>query len=926
MKHFRLLFLNILVIALLCGCGSSKIKEQFNLIQSGKITVKGIGITYLNDSTILPPEFPAPNFQWIDTLAQSTNWSVFITNNSGKVLIKGKSDKGSWQPDSTEWESIKKYRQKGNYTFTVINEKPSNDRYSSGKITFTFSNDSVGAEIFFRAVTLPFSYAVKNVQSIEWYLGNVKGDKPRKMLDKLPVCGNCHSFSKGSPMLAMDVDYGNDKGSYAIAAAKDTCFLKPENIISWSYYKKEERNPTFGLLSQIAPNGEYVLSTIKDLSVFVAVDNNLAYSQLFFPIKGVIGIYDIKNKVFSDLPGADNPKYVQSNPSWSPDSKKVIFARTEAYVSERVRNAGRALLHLDDIKEFSSGEKEFKYSLYSIDFNNGKGGKAEPIEGASFNGKSNYFPKYSPNGKWVVFCQAENFMLLQPDSRLYIMPSGGGKPRLMRCNMNSMNSWHSFSPNGRWMVFSSKSRGLYTQLYLTHIDENGMDSPPVLLENLKFEKRACNIPEFFPGDADKFFAIKDAFSNTAPYYLQMATDNMDNKYFKRTWDNISKSISLDSSYLEAYFQRIILNGILKQSNSQVDRQDKYKARKLVDSLLVLHSNDEKLLLLNATLYSISGNTDLALKEANNVLKINPENFKAYELICSIYRKTNQKDKILPVYHKMRSLFPSKKDQLNNLIAAYYEENEQYNEALPLLNNLIADNPIDLNIRASRAGIYLKTKRFELAKKDLDYVITQKTLNYKCNQLMYNYYNSINKPIDANEEIYIVLDLIEKQINSNNENIELLFEKANILSNMKRWRDADDVYSKILGIFPYNYEALKEKARIKLTEKIWNDAIYYYNQLEKYYVPEEEFFNNKAIAYINLGNYDQALLQLNKTIEINPDNFDAKYNRIRLYNLLGNKTQAEIELLNLKTVLQKKQKSGKASDSEKELLLIITKKS
>ena len=349
--------------------------------------------------------------------------------------------------------------------------------FPSCKINFSISRDSVGADIFFRAVTLPFSYAVKNVHTIEWYLGGVDGKKPRKMLDNLPVCGNCHSFAKEQPLLAMDVDYGNDKGSYVITEAVDTSQLSSENIISWSDYKKEDEELTLGLLSQISPDGNHVLSTVKDLSIFVAVDNNLAYSQLFFPIKGIIGIYDRKNKSFDALKGARDSKYVQSNPTWSPDGKTVVFAKTEAYINEKVKKAGRALLSIDDVAEFKTGDKPFKYDLYSVDFNNGKGGVASPLEGASNNGKSNYFPKFSPDGKWIVFCQADNFMLLQPDSRLYIIPSSGGEPRLMNCNMNEMNSWHSWSPNGKWLVFSSKNRGPYTQLYLTHIDENGMDSP-----------------------------------------------------------------------------------------------------------------------------------------------------------------------------------------------------------------------------------------------------------------------------------------------------------------------------------------------------------------------------------------------------------------------------------------------------------------
>jgi len=66
----------------------------------------------------------------------------------------------------------------------------------------------------------------------------------------------------------------------------------------------------------------------------------------------------------------------------------------------------------------------------------------------------------------------------------------------MTCNTSLMNSWHTFSPNGRWLAFSSKARGPYTQLMLTHIDENGNDSPAIIVDNTTAANRAINIPEF----------------------------------------------------------------------------------------------------------------------------------------------------------------------------------------------------------------------------------------------------------------------------------------------------------------------------------------------------------------------------------------------------------------------------------------------
>jgi tetratricopeptide (TPR) repeat protein len=141
-------------------------------------------------------------------------------------------------------------------------------------------------------------------------------------------------------------------------------------------------------------------------------------------------------------------------------------------------------------------EPQIRYDLYRIPFDGGRGGRAEPLAGASANGMSNTFPKISPDGRWIVFVRSRNGMLMRPDSQLYIVPASGGEARRMRANLSPMNSWHSFSPNGRWLVFASKARSPYTQLYLTHIDEQGNDSPAILIENTTAANRAANLPEF----------------------------------------------------------------------------------------------------------------------------------------------------------------------------------------------------------------------------------------------------------------------------------------------------------------------------------------------------------------------------------------------------------------------------------------------
>jgi len=78
-----------------------------------------------------------------------------------------------------------------------------------------------------------------------------------------------------------------------------------------------------------------------------------------------------------------------------------------------------------------------------------------------------------------------------------------------------MNSWHSFSPNGRWLVFSSKWLSPYTDMFLTHLDDEGHASPPVLVTGTKAANRAINIPEFVNVAYDQFLSIQ---APTVEYY------------------------------------------------------------------------------------------------------------------------------------------------------------------------------------------------------------------------------------------------------------------------------------------------------------------------------------------------------------------------------------------------------------------------
>lgn len=490
-------------------------------------TLAPITIDYPRNESVFPPDFAPPTFRWRDPAASASSWTIDIQFSSGAPAIHlqapgermmvGEIDARCisntnklpeltpeqaaariWKPTPAVWETIKQSSIEQPATVSVTGYA-SGKPVSRGRMTLTTSKDPVGAPIFYRDVPLMPSelqpgvikpLSPKLLPYLAWRLKYVDEPGSKVMMEGLHTCANCHSFSNDGKTFGLDMDGPhNDKGLFAIVPVQRRMSIRTEDMMSWKRFRGQmERDKRIGFMSQLSPDGRYVV-TATQVQYYVANFTDYRFLQVFYPTRGIIAWYDRRDGQIRPLPGAGDPDFVQSNATWSPDGKWLFFVRAKAVEAYPQGKSGATYAN-------DPNEPQIKYDIFRIPFNEGRGGRPEPVRGASRNGMSNSFPRISPDGKWLVYVQANNGQLMRPDGKLWIVPAQGGEPRRMRANTPLMNSWHSFSPNGRWMVFSSKSESPYTQMFLTHIDEQGNDSPAILIEGATAANRAVNIPEF----------------------------------------------------------------------------------------------------------------------------------------------------------------------------------------------------------------------------------------------------------------------------------------------------------------------------------------------------------------------------------------------------------------------------------------------
>ncbi|HUV39927.1 MAG TPA: hypothetical protein VMY39_09955, partial [Planctomycetota bacterium] len=459
---------------------SRKARLQSPTVYREKRLPRDLTLTYPVDNALFPPNLCSPFVEWSD--ARNNLWEVTLSVPGTDFERKFLSRTCRRRIPDDAWDAVKSLAVDRHAELTVRGVEVSDDDrklrdtvHVSATVRLSVSRDPADSAVVYRLVDPPFA----RYKTPDIYVRDLREKEPRVFLrSRREYCFNCHTFSRKSGTagkLVFQVRYMGKKkfdvpvyfAVYDIARHEGVRTSLPWKIqmttfMAWS---PDETKMALSANQNIATLPPVVYET----------------QQAGMPTSD-LAVYDTVNQTASLLPGADHPDRIEIYPRWTPDGQQIVYCRSPAGVHPAL----------------------MKLQLCVIDYNDGRGEvEGRPIVPARDLDKSNYYPRFSPDGRWLSFVRSDGGSMIKSSSDIYLLAwkdRDREDVKAMRLDSNApwaADSWYSWSSNSRWIVFASKrDDGVFARLYLTHVDEHGKASVPVRVPLTDPPMMSFNVPEF----------------------------------------------------------------------------------------------------------------------------------------------------------------------------------------------------------------------------------------------------------------------------------------------------------------------------------------------------------------------------------------------------------------------------------------------
>lgn len=465
MKHIGVIcFFLIAVILVPAGCGRQYPQGAATSVDS----LPPIRPDYT--SVTIPPGMAPLNFA---LCSGEKGEAVFVCDNDSVTVTTGT---GIFAIPPQKWKRLLAVARGKAVTVTVTAGENGNRR-AYRPFTIMVSDDAIDPYLVYRRIAP--GHQLWGEMGI--YQRELASFRESPVLENRQLdhnCMNCHAFCNHDP----------DKMLLHIRAAH-ACTVFAGNGRIETFDTKTEHTLSALVYPAWHPSGRYVAFSVNNTTQDL---DALHRTEVYDKASDVV-VYDVANETVFTSGLLASPGRFETFPAFSPDGRWLYFC------------SAPALPMPDSIRQL-------RYSLCRIAFDPaGKtfGTQVDTLFDAEKECLSFLFPRVSPDGKFLLGTVAAygTFPIWHPeaDLRLIRLDTGQSEP-CSEANSGDTESYHAWSSNGKWVVFSSRRLdGLYTRLFISHVDKDGHLSKPFLLPQKSGPgyydalMQSYNIPEFVTG-------------------------------------------------------------------------------------------------------------------------------------------------------------------------------------------------------------------------------------------------------------------------------------------------------------------------------------------------------------------------------------------------------------------------------------------
>jgi Tol biopolymer transport system component len=456
---------------------SSGVASQF----SGSASGSGPCISEPEDGTLLPYNWQRPRISW--TGGSSPTQITLHTDMETNDLV-AYTNKSSWTMDKAIWDGLIKHVRDKDVTVTV---RSASGGASTSK--FHIAPSAAGGKIvFWSAVPSEVGKDPSQAKDTDSYLsGYTMGDDSTVMVLKTSqvkqpslsqdghnarkvLCIGCHAATPDSSYIAFTDHWPWNSAIAGIKKGEEGAQLPNLSAgglialnLAWA------GTPTFSKAHwEDGKRLMVTISSLQDPTQPWSTDNlkpaKLVWYNLDSPEPPLTNgqKFAVKGQQFGEIARSGDSNGAAC-PSWSHNGETIVYSSTNGGNQDGRLNKGAT-------------------NLWSVPFNNGDGGTAKAISGASESAWEEYYPAFSPDDKYLLFNRVPSgqIMYANQQAEIFVIPSSGGTATKLRANTpNSCskktspgvnNHFPKWSPT--WQVVDGKT------YYWIIFSSNQADIPP----------------------------------------------------------------------------------------------------------------------------------------------------------------------------------------------------------------------------------------------------------------------------------------------------------------------------------------------------------------------------------------------------------------------------------------------------------------